>query len=164
MKVQEKYEIMKSRILTDSTFKYIKHIEGHESLPPLNIWGVLLRCLNDQDFVTIRDSNIYLNVMFSPASNSILNVTVPSDAKVISFDYNYLALIPEAERVAILLHEYGHAFNPTMKGDEGEFVADDFAISHGYGESLRMSLLNSIQVKPDLFDKPITHQRISRIN
>ena len=157
MELNQKVEVMLSRILTDTTYKYSKHPEGHEVIQPLNIWSNLLRCFTDNDFETIRDTHIYLNLIFSPASISTLKVPLPENAKVITFDYNYLKDLPHDERLAIILHEYGHAFHPSIKGDEGELIADDFVISH------RQSLQRNIEDKPDLFDKPINHQRIERI-
>jgi hypothetical protein len=69
----------------------------------------------------------------------------------------------EGERLAILLHEYGHAFNPEIKGDEGEFVADEFVVSHDYGIALRSSLERNIKENPEEFDTPVNHQRVQRL-
>lgn len=164
MTPQEKVELMMSRILTDTTYRLLKNPEGAERVQPLNLWGPLIKCLSDEDLGVIRDSHIYLSVMLSPASHSVIKVDLPIYSKVITFDYNSLKKIEdEGERLAILLHEYGHAFNPQIKGDQGEYVADAFVVSHGYGTALRNSLERNIREHPEEFNQLINHQRVQRI-
>ena len=67
------------------------------------------------------------------------------------------------ERIAILLHELGHAINPGIDSRSSEFNADDFVIERGFGNSLNESLQRNIVDNPIEFDKEITKQRIERI-
>lgn len=164
MELLEKHKIMYEHLLTDDTFNVLQNELKLLKIEPLKIYTDLISCLTEEEFTGINEKNIFLNAFFSPASNSILKVSIPVRAKVITFDYNQLSKCPKEERLAIILHEYGHAFNPTIKGDEGEFVADKFAITHGYGNALKLSLQSNIIENPIEFDKEITRQRIARIN
>ena len=158
-----KAKIFFEHLLTNDTYNFLCDKPNVRTQEPLGIYSDLINCLNDIDFEEIKKNNIFLNIIFSPASNSIIKVNIPVCAKIITFDYNFLSRIPKNERIAILLHEYGHAFNPKLMGYEGEFKADDFAITHEYGNALRNSLQRSIKEFPYEFDKPVTYQRIERI-
>lgn len=163
MEPEVKAQIMYEHLLTDDTYNYLQDSLIGRPQQPLGLYRELINCFTDDDFEGIRDNNIFLNVIFSPASNSNIKVSLPVGAKVITFDFNSLSPLSKDERMAVLLHEYGHAFNTQLRGEEGEFAADDFAINHCYGEALRQSLQRSIEAHPDLYDKPITHNRIKRI-
>lgn len=163
MNGEVKAKIIYEHLLTDDTYNFLQDSLRGRSQKPLDLYNDLINCLTDNDFEGIRDNKIFLNIIFSPASNSNIKVSVPVGAKVITFDFNSLSPLPKVERMAVLLHEYGHAFNPQLRGEEGEFAADDFAINHGYGQALRQSLQRSIEVHPDLYDKPIIRNRINRI-
>ena len=163
MDSEEKARIMYEHLLTDVTYTFLGDTSGSLTMPSLAIYGDLIRGFTEEDFIGINEQGIFLNLIFSPASNSILKVNVPARAKVITIDYNQLSKYPRKESIAIILHEYGHAFNPQLKGEAGEFAADDFAINHNYGEALKQSLERNIRENPNEFDKEITHTRIGRI-
>jgi len=164
MENEEKARIMHEHLLTDMTIVTLQNKDpDYIKIEPLRIYKELILCLNDDDFTAIDDNNIYLNVSFSPASISIIKTTIPVGSQIVTFDYNCLLKLPNEERIAVLLHEIGHAFNPTMKNSEGEFAADDFAICRGYGKALKESLQRNIKENPKEFDKEITYQRLDKI-
>jgi hypothetical protein len=159
-----KAKIMYEHLLTNTTVTALQN-ESPEylNLQPLNIYREIIACLSEDDFKIIQEKSIYLNVLFGPASTSHIKVALPIGAKIITFDFNHLSKCELSERIAIILHEYGHAFNPTLKGNGGEFAADDFAIERGYGKALKNSLEKSIIENPIQFDKDLSRLRINRI-
>ena len=111
----------------------------------------------------MEENNIYFNPLFSPASQSDLNINLYKGAKIITIDINSLKHITSGESVAIILHEIGHALNPFEKGEKGEFVADDYAVDRNYKDALLKSLVSCKKLWPDEFDKKITEKRINRL-
>jgi len=164
MDINEKALIMSNHLLTDMTVVALQNQNPQFiKIEPLRIYKEIILCLKDEDFLGIAENNIYLSAFFSPATNAIIKVNLPVNSKIVTFDYNHLLKCSHEERIAIILHEYGHAFNPTKKNAEGEFAADDFAIERGYGKAIKESLMKNIKENPKEFDKDITHQRIARI-
>ena len=164
MDINEKALIMSNHLLTDMTVVALQNQNPQFlKIEPLRIYKELILCLIDEDFIGIVKNDIFLSAFFSPATNAIIKVNLPVNSKIVTFDYNHLLKCSHEERIAIILHEYGHAFNPTKKNAEGEFAADDFAIERGYGKVIKESLLRNIEENPKEFDKDLTHQRIARI-
>jgi hypothetical protein len=164
MKPEEKARIMYEHLLTDDTFNYMQETLKGRQIIPLGVYTDLMNALSDEDFQRIEAENIFFNIIFSPASNSIIKVRIPAGSKLISLDYNQLCIKEKSEILAIIFHELGHAFNPHLKGAEGEFAADDCAISHGYAEALHTSLERNMCEFPDMYDNAINHQRVKRID
>jgi hypothetical protein len=164
MDINDKALIMSSHLLTDMTVVTLQNQNPQFlKIEPLRIYKELILSLRDEDFIGIEENKIFLNAFFGPASNAIIKVELPVNSKIITFDYNQLLKYTHEERIAVILHEYGHAFNPSKKNAEGEFAADDFAIERGYGKALKESLQKNIKQNPKEYDKEITHQRIARI-
>lgn len=136
---------------------------GIAKLADLGIYKELILALSLEDLTELRQNRVYLNPMFSPASLTELRVELPANSKVISIDINTLKIFTPDEGVAVILHEIGHALNPDKKGEIGEYVADDYAVSHSYKNSIISSLQRGIQIRPDEFDNEITHKRIARL-
>lgn len=165
MENEEKARIIYEHLLTDMTFFALQNGDPKaRRMEPLRIYSEIIMCLTENDFNTIVNNNIYLNVLFSPASCSSIKTNIPNNSKIITFDYNRFIEVPKEERIAILLHEVGHAFNPILMGLESEFTADDFAISHGYKIALLESLQRNVREKPREFDNDVSTQRIARMN
>jgi len=161
----EKAEIMNNHLLTDTTVVALQNQDPKFlKIEPLRIYKELILALKDEDFLGIETNNIFLSAFFGPANNSNIKVSLPPNSKIITFDYNKLLECEKEERIAIILHEFGHAFNPTKKNEEGEFAADDFAIERGYGKAIKTSLEKNIIENSLNFDKEITRKRIARIN
>ena len=143
---------------------YEKGVDYLANPKKLNIYKLLGDTLSVEDWNELKVRNIFINVVFSPGVVSPVEKELPRDSQLINIDYNFLIKIPERERVAIILHEIGHAMNPLIKQKEGEFIADDYAIDRGFGEDLKNSLERCIIDYPLEFNKPITTERINRIN
>ena len=165
MELSEKAKIFHEHLLTEKTTYFLQDNDpqNKNSKEPLKVWSKLISCLLDEDFNGISLNNIFLNVIFSPATCSFIQVNIPKSSKVINIDYNSLINCSQDQRVAIILHEYGHAFNPLVKYQEGEFVADDFAFDRGYGAALLESLEWNIKHKADEFDNDTNSLRVTRL-
>jgi len=137
---------------------------GISELIKLNVYKDLALALNERDYSDLEENNIYINPLFSPASQSDLVIDLPKGAKIITLDINSLKHLSSGESVAIILHEIGHALNPLEKGENGEFVADDFAIDRNYKDALLKSLVSCKKLWPVEFEKKITEKRINRLN
>lgn len=137
---------------------------GISELIKLNVYKDLALALNDSDYSDLVENNIYINPLFSPASQSNIETDLPKGAKIITLDINSLKQLSSAEVVAIILHEIGHALNPFDKGENGEFVADDYAIGRNYKDALLKSLVSCKKLWPAEFVKIITEKRIMRLN
>lgn len=160
----EKAKILYEQLVTDMTYVSLQDEDTkHLNIEPLRIYKDLVLCLTGDDLNHIKQNNIFFSAAFSPASIATIKINLPPGARVIMFDHNTLLKLEKRERLAILLHELGHAFNPKLKGEEGEFAADDFAIAKGYGIALKSSLEKNITENPTEFDKDITRKRIARI-
>ena len=163
MEILEKIEIVQNHFVTDFTYIVLQNQNSYK-LEPLDIFKDLVLSFRDEDLNFIKANNIFLSVIFSPASISKNKILIPLNSQIIAFDYNILVKYSTRERIATLLHEYGHAFNPNIKGNEGEFTADDFAIERGYGKEIKELLERNKLENPREFDKEITNLRIERIN
>lgn len=130
----------------------------------INCYAELIQSLKDEDFKEIDKKNIYFNCFFSPGSMTDMRYSIPIKSKLINIDINSLKRFKPKERIAILLHELGHAINPGTDSQSSEFNADDFAIARGYGQPLKESLSRNITENPGEFDKEITRLRIARIS
>lgn len=151
----EKAQIMYEHLVTDKTYSIMQN--------DLGIYADFINSLSDEGLNRIVTDRIFFNAFYSPASNSQTKVAIPVNSKVITFDANIFSRYPKSEQIAMLLHEMGHAVNPTLTGEAGEFAADDFAIKNRYSTALKKSLENFVRDFPKEFDKPITHKRIARI-
>lgn len=149
-----KGEIMLSRMLN---FKCVDYAQR------LQIYAEIGHALTLEDWQLLQQSNIFFNIVFSPGVTSPVEINIPINSQLITLDYNSLIRFEPRQRVAILLHEIGHALNPQLTGKEAEFIADDYAIERGFGEDIVSSLNFGIANFPLEFDKPITHERIQRI-
>lgn len=147
--------IMESLFINEKSIDY--------AIRKLQIYAPLGHALSEDDWKSLSLNNIFFNVIFSPGVNSPVERNIPSGSKLISLDVNTLIRLPVRQRIAIALHEIGHALNPNLSGRDGEFTADDYAIDRLYGQDIRESLLYLRETNPDEFDKPITTERIERI-
>jgi hypothetical protein len=155
MKPQEKGQIFDLHFLSERAIAEMQKI---------NCYAELIQSLKDEDFIEIGKKNIYFNCFFSPGSMTDVRYSIPVKSKLINIDINYLKQLNPRERIAILLHEMGHAINPGTDIQSSEFNADDFAIERGYGKALMESLTRNITENPQEFDKEITRLRIARIS
>jgi hypothetical protein len=149
----KKVELINKIFLNNSTHTYL----GENYLKLKGLFG---NTLNVDDMEKLVNNSVFINVMFSPASNTFTKLSIPANSALINLDYNSLKDIPIEHSMAILLHEIGHALSPN---DQSEFIADDYAIERGYGKYILKSLQESIVDNPKVYDKTITHERISRI-
>lgn len=130
----------------------------------INCYSDFIKLLEDEDFVAIDRNSVYFNCFYSPGSMTKVRYNIPIKSKLINIDLNYLKGLQPRERIAILLHELGHAINPEeLNNETNEFNADDFAIAKGFGSDLRNSLITNIKKNPSEYDKEITRKRIERI-
>lgn len=136
---------------------------GFVKLCNLNVVRNLVLSLSLDDFNLFKDRNIYFYPIFSPASQSSLTINLPTGARIIGVDINVITLFSPEEGAAILLHEIGHALNPSLKGVDGEYAADDYAVCHGYKEHIISGLEKGKLVNPSAFDKETTDKRINRL-
>jgi hypothetical protein len=136
---------------------------GISELIKLNVYKDLALALNEKDYAELEENNIYINPLFSPASQSNLDIDLPKGAKIITLDINSLKYLSSGESVAIILHEIGHAINHFEKGENGEFIADDYAVARSYKEALLKSLFSCKKLWPEEFEKKITEKRINRL-
>tara|TARA_R110002074_G_scaffold297889_3_gene469475 strand:+ start:96 stop:575 length:480 start_codon:yes stop_codon:yes gene_type:complete len=155
--------MMKAKIMEELLINW-KSIDYLNNVKHLNIYSLLGNVLSLDDWNQLQQQKIYFNVVFSPGVVSPIEKEISVGSQIINIEYNLLMQLSQKQRVAIVLHEIGHALNPIIKGQEGEFVADDYAIDRGYGEEIRESLNYLIDKLPKEFDKPINHNRIDRIN
>jgi Zn-dependent protease with chaperone function len=136
---------------------------GISELSNLDIYRKLVLALTESDLETLKENKIFFNPLFSPASQSDLSIDLERGSKIITVDINSLKLFTSDESVAIILHEIGHALNPELKGEDGEFAADDYAVAHNYRESLISALERGKSIRPSEFSKLITEKRIKRL-
>ncbi len=129
----------------------------------LGMYRDFILCLHDEDFNRIESEHIFFNAVYSPGSNSSTLVSIPANSRLITLEVNELKKYPKDECIAVLLHELGHAFNPNLKGEEGEFVADAFAASRGYGPPLKKSLQRLMTLDPSRFPTELTSKRIAKL-
>lgn len=136
---------------------------GFIKLCGLNIVRNLVLSLSLDELNLLKDRNIYFYPIFSPASQSSLAINLSAGARIIGVDINVITLFSSEEGAAILLHEIRHAINPSLKGLDGEYMADDYAVCHGYKEHIISGLEKGKLVNPSTFDKEITDKRINRL-
>ncbi len=151
--VIKKVGLIDNIFLNNSTHTFLG--ENH-----LKLKGLFGHTLSIEDMEELVKNNVFINIMFSPGSNSFIKHSMPIDSALINLDYNSLKNIPREHSMAILLHEIGHAMSP---GDPSEFIADNYAVERGYGNHIVKSLEENIISNPKEFDKPITHERIKKI-
>jgi len=147
-------EILYSRMVNEKCVDYAQR---------LNVYTEIGHALTLEDWRLLKQKNVYFNITFSPGVTSPIEIDIPRGSQLITLDFNTLTNYEPRQRVAILLHEIGHALAPGLVRQEGEFNADDYAIGRGYAEDLLNSLNFAIENYPNEFDKPITRERIQRI-
>lgn len=136
---------------------------GIKKLVDLNIYKKLIQALSEDDINILINNKIFFNPIFSPASQSDLNIDLDCGSKIITIDINTIKKFSSDEGVAIILHEIGHAVNSDKKNETGEFAADDYAIKRNYGNSIINSLERGKKIMPDEFICETTEKRILRI-
>lgn len=124
----------------------------------------LITNLSNEDVTAIEQAQIYFNPVPSPASSSRLNKDLPARSHIITIDINCAEYYTAREIVAMMLHEIGHAINPTLTSMPGEFAADDYAVQRGFAADILSSLEKAIVLNPTNFNNSSTHQRIEKIN
>lgn len=137
---------------------------GIAKLVKQGIYKDLALSLSLEDLHSLNSNNIYINPIFAPGSTNKLSIDLQANSLMISIDINSLLPFTIKESTAIILHEIGHAFNPNLRGEQGEFAADDYAITRGYLEHIKSSLEKGISLRPELYDTEITKKRLTRIN
>lgn len=155
--VIKKLGLLEQIFASNSTFTYLRPNY-------LDVLGLIGNSLSIENLQELIDNNVFISIMFSPGTHIKIKHDLPADSGLIVIDYNNLKDLPRNQIVAIIYHEIGHALTPDLKGEESEFAADDYAISKGFGNALRQSLMDNIANSPIEFDKAITHKRIDRIN
>jgi hypothetical protein len=129
-------------------------------LMDLGIFKALMMALSDSDVDDLIKSLVFFNPILSPASASYVPQSLPVGAAI---DVNTIADFEVLEGVAIVLHEIGHTLNGTIKGLQGEFVADGYAVSHGFGEQILSTLAKQVARFPKLYDNKSTDTRIENV-
>jgi hypothetical protein len=124
----------------------------------------LITNLSDDDVTAIEQAQIYFNPVPSPASSSKLNKVLSSGSHIITIDINCTEYYTTREVVAMILHEIGHAFNPTLRNTPGEFAADYYAVQKGFAADILSSLEKAIEIDPAHFNNDSTRQRIEKLN
>ena len=125
------------------------------------VWKKFILELTDEDVERFMKENIYFLGVSSPACQTQMR-PINQSSTIISFDIDALSFFDSDQYVALLLHEVGHAFNPTLIGREGEFAADDFAMQHDYGKYIISGLEKGIANGLNGFDQLINNERIQR--
>jgi len=136
---------------------------GIIALDHLNIYKELISALSFKDLLALEKKNVYFNPLYSPASQSEVNIDIPKGSKIITIDINTLELFTPQEGIAIILHEIGHALHPNARNEEDEFLADDYAVNHGYKNEIISCLEKGKTIRPELFVKEMTEKRINRL-
>lgn len=136
---------------------------GTSVLVKLEIYTKLILALTGSDLEILKEKKVFFNPLFSPASQTNLSINLERGSKIITIDLNTLKLFTSYESVAIILHEIGHALNPDIKGEDGEFVADDYAVVRNYRDFLISALERGKSIRPEEFSKEITEIRIRRL-
>lgn len=125
---------------------------------------MLFDSLNEDDIERLLKLNTLFVRTVSPSSTIYINdINYEGPLTLINFDHRFISLLIPEERVAILLHEIGHVFNPEIKGIEGEYAADRFANSKGYGEYLISSLKRGVEQSWSGFKRSECESRINQI-
>ena len=136
---------------------------GINELANIGIYKKLILALSESDLQELTQKNVFFNPIFSPATQNDIAIAIPVGSKIITLDINTLKLFSSDEGTAIVLHEIGHAVNPSKKGQEGEFVADDYAVNRNYKDAVISSLEKGKSIRPTEFSKQITETRIQRL-
>ncbi len=123
----------------------------------------LAMALSKDDIDGLVSKNIYFNLTFFPCSTTIVRETINHNDTLINLDYDSLLDLSEDQRIASLLHELGHAFNPKEPNETKEFVADNYAVEREYGEFLISSLERHIKIHPKSYDTDLSRERIKKI-
>ena len=136
---------------------------GIAELARLGVYKALIVALSLQDLEQLQNNHIYFNPIFSPASKTDLNRNLENGSKIITIDINSLREYTIDEGVAVILHEIGHALNPGLIGEQGEYAADDYATTRNYGDAIISSLEKGMVKRPEMFKPEITQKRINRL-
>ncbi|GHC46763.1 hypothetical protein [Ulvibacter litoralis] len=124
----------------------------------------LYNTLTEDDVNDLFDINVIFIRSSSPSSKIELDeVNISGSLVLINFDANQFKLLLPKEVLAIILHEIGHVFNPEIKDMEGEYVADAFVKSKGYGKWIISSLEKGVKNKWLGFDKIECDLRIQKL-
>jgi hypothetical protein len=151
---------------------FLEHLTNDYTVGRLYSLGIstpLLRILDNDDLQKIIERDVFFSVMHSPASTSQINVDIPRGSRVIHLDENTIESFVKAEhRVAIVLHEIGHAIvelsvQQRIGSMGSEFAADDFVVSKGFLAELLEALLIGIELMPAKFDTSSNRSRIVRL-
>lgn len=125
-------------------------------------YNLLFKSLSDDDVLELEKLKVRFGLVIAPASQISLNVG-EGVINLICFEKHFFRHFTKEETVAVILHEIGHAVNPDLKGDEGEFRADDYAVNRNYRASIISSLSKARELNLPGFDKEINHRRINRL-
>lgn len=127
-----------------------------------NSYSLLFNALTDEDIESLQNSNVKFGMIVAPAAQILLPVQ-NTNINLICFEKHCLNLFDKSEVVAIILHEIGHVFNPNQVGDLNEFLADDYAVTRGYSNSIISSLQRGIELNLSGFNQDINLRRIDRL-
>jgi len=128
------------------------------------VYQDLMDLLTESEIDRLVENNVVFVFSCSPSSNvRIPNVNDLKSLVIINFDKNMGARLLPFESLAILLHEIGHAFNPEVKGIDGEFMADRFAKQKGQGRWIISALRKGVKNNWLGFDQGECDLRIQRL-
>lgn len=119
-------------------------------------YTLLGETLEESRLQYLIDKGIFINVVLSPASISHLNKPVPASGKIISIDNNSIKIFNSREKVAIVLHEIGHA----LLGPS-DFEADGYVEELDFGNEIITSLERGIRELPHLFNTSMNRNRVN---
>jgi hypothetical protein len=151
-----------------------KWLKRNNLLP--SSWG-----LNNDQVQRIRDANIRLTIMYSPASVLTLQPNPIKDSdktRFVIIDANVFedSRLTRDENIATILHEIGHVLwevtrktvsvsdtSQYLSNADCENAADDFAGKVGYGGHIASGLRKLAEIMPRKFDNENVKTRIKRM-
>lgn len=144
--------------------QFFPHQSFNQWLSTIGVYNRLLELLSEDEIDCLSSIKVIFISTYSPSSTVQIPKINPSDRlTIINFDQNIGNQLDSTEVLAILLHELGHAFNPEVKGIQGEFLADQFANQKYQGLGIISALNKGVENKWLGFDKEECELRIEQL-